>query len=521
MKMTDGRRCLSGVDAAFLYLERKELPLSVADVMIFEKPLPFEEFVATLDSRMHLLPRYRQVPKAAPYDLGHPVWEFARHFDIRQHVFPVRLDPPGSERQLEALASRVLSEPMGRDKPIWDIRLVEGLSDGRGAMIIRVHHSMADGVSGMALLRVILDQTPQHAMPARRVRYRPPKEEGYSLTQALGNAIQGTLENLLASQAVLAGIAKTLMEGPVQMMERLAGVLPELASPVEKLPFNKPCQEGREFRWAEINFGKVKEIRAALGGTVNDVILTVVARAIARYAKLHGETVANRFARVVCPVSTRDGDNGESMGNRITFMPVDLPLGITDAGEHLKAVAARTETMKSVRAADLVTLLATWLGAAPPVFQKMFWAGLPEIVFPMPPFNMICTNVPGSPVALYSCGRRLLAAYPHVPTGSVLGVNCAVQSYAGKLCFGLTADAHACPDVDKLRDFLLVAFKEICRAAGVSVAGKRRRPAEARGAPPAACSAAASEGGSAAASGGPAEATDSAGRHRTAAGGGY
>jgi hypothetical protein len=196
------------------------------------------------------------------------------------------------------------------------------------------------------------------------------------------------------------------------------------------------------------------------------VVLTVLTRAIARYVELHGQSVVNRLIRVVCPVNLRR-DNGESPGNQIAFMPVVLPMDVKDPAGMLQAVAARTAMMKKARAADLVTLAASFLGAAPPPVQAMLWRSISQVMLPLPLFNIICTNLPGSPEPLYCAGRRMIAFYPQVPTGYELGINCAVQSYCGKLYFGLIADAHAAPDVTRLRDLLYPCFEELCVATGV------------------------------------------------------
>src|SRR6516164_9310565 len=158
-------RTLSGADAAFLYLERKEIPLHIACVAIFEGVIPFEEFVANIDSKLHLIPRYQQVAVDPPFHIGYPTWEWDQNFDIRRHIFRARLEPPGGEAQLEALAGRILSQVMDRSKPLWDIHVVEGLKDGRSALIPRVHHALADGISGAALLKVMLDPTPEGSRP--------------------------------------------------------------------------------------------------------------------------------------------------------------------------------------------------------------------------------------------------------------------------------------------------------------------------------------------------------------------
>jgi diacylglycerol O-acyltransferase len=481
MKSPTLRRRLSSVDAAFLYLERKEIPLHIASVSTFDGRIPFEEFVAAIESKLHLIPRYRQVVVTPPFNLGPPHWEDDPAFDIRRHILRSRVRAPGGEAELEAAASRILGQVMDRSKPLWDIHVLEGLKGGRGALIARVHHSLADGISGEALLKVMLGDTPESsfAIPKQKLPRRRQAAPNHSLKAAIGNAVQGTVENLLTADAITVGLAEALLDDRMQKAIRgLRSLLPEFAASIERLPFNRQCTGDRKFCWAECSFAEVKAIREVAGGTVNDVILSVVTRAIARYVKLHKQTVTKRFIRVVCPVSMRRADDGQSMGNRITFLPVALPLYIRDPVEMLKAVALRMEIMKSAHVADLVALLASWLGAVPPALQSLFWSTIPDIPMPVPLLNIICTNVPGSPVPLYAAGRRMIASYPHVPTGYELGVGCAVQSYDGKLFFGLTADAHVAADVGRLRDFIVEAFEQLCKATGIART-ERGRPAAA------------------------------------------
>ena len=471
-------RRLSGIDAAFLYLERKEIPLNIAAVAIFDGPIPFRQFVANIDSKLDLIPRYRQLAVPPPFNLGYPTWEDDPGFDIKRHIFPLRLDSPGGEAELEALAGRLLSQVLDRSKPLWEIHLVDGLKDGRGALIARIHHALADGVAGAALLRVMLDSTPQGSRAARQPRARaasPPPAE-HTLAEQIGSAIQSALENVVAAEAGLLSLADGLLsDRGKNALQDLATLLPELLQPPERFPFNKPCSGDRKFCWTEVGFSEVKAIRAALGGKVNDVLLSVVVRAVARYIRLHGEKVNGRFLRVVCPVNLRGDENGDSLGNRITFLPVVLPLDVRDPVAMLRAVTTRMEIMKSVRAAELVAIAASCMGATPAPMQELFWRGIPLVPLPLPLLNMICTNVPGSPTPLYSVGRRLLASYPHVPTGYELGLGVAVLSYDGKLFFGLTADAHVAPDVARLRDFIRVCFHDLSKAAAKSA---RPRPAK-------------------------------------------
>jgi diacylglycerol O-acyltransferase len=461
---------LSAADAAFLYLERKEIPLHIASVSIFDGAIPFDEFVARITSKLDLVPRYRQIVVMPPLNLGLPTWKDDPHFDIRRHVFRVTLDPPGGEAELEGLVGRILSQLLDRGKPLWDIHVIDGLKGGRGAVIWRVHHSLADGLAGARLLEVMLDPTPEGGRGARSVRHRPlrrrPSE--HSLADEIMGAVSSSLKSLVQVEEGLLGFAGCLLnEQKRNDLKGLLGLLPEFAASVERLPFNRPCAGDRKFCWAEFDFVDIKAVREALGGTVNDVVLTVLTRALARYVKLHGQTVVNRLVRIVCPVGLRKGDPREDLGNQISFLPVALPMDIRNPARMLKAVTARMETMKHGGAAHMVALAAGCLAAAPPPLQALFWRSLPDVVLPLPLFNLICTNVPGSPAPLYAVGRRMIASYPQVPTGCDMGVGCAVQSYDGKLFFGLIADAQAAPDVGRLRDFLYVSFRELCRAAGL------------------------------------------------------
>ena len=480
------KRVLSGVDAAFLYLEGKEIPLHIASVSIFDGPVSFERFVESIDSKLHLIPRYRQIVVPAPFNLGHPVLEDDPHFDIARHIFRVNLDPPGGEAALEALASRILSERMDRTKPLWDIHVAEDMGDGRGAMVVRLHHSLADGIAGTSVMKALFDATPESSQPARPPRFHPPKKvPAYQLMDALRNAIQGTLDNLVASQATLMGLADGLSSGRMsEALKELLRFMPELAAANERLPFNRPCGPNRKFCWAQMSFAEVHEIKKALGGTINDVLATILMRAIAKYVRAHGETVAGgRLVRVICPVNIRNGGDGATHGNQITFLPVALPLDCRYPARHLHSISARMAVMKNAGAAHLMGLAANFIGAAPPPLQSLFWSALSQLILPVPLFNLIFTNIPGSPDPLYAGGRHMLTSYPHVPTGYELGVNVAVQSYDGKIFWGFTADADAAPDVGTLRDFLYPSLEELCHSAGLKKAPQQPAAPEPRAQP--------------------------------------
>ncbi len=467
MKKTIPNSCLSSADAAFLYLERKEIPLHIASVSVFDGAIPYKKFVASIRAKLHLVPRYRQIVVMPPWNLGLPTWEDDPHFNIHRHIFRETLAPPGGDNELEALAGRIFSGLLDRSKPLWDIHVVDGLKDGRGAIIWRMHHALADGVSGTGILKVMLDTTPEGCKPSRSPRNRSPRPTAPDSTKdAIFDTVRGSLEGLLSLESGVLSFAQTFLDNRNSSEGKgLVRLLPELAASVERLPFNKPCTGERKFCWAEFDFADLKAVREAVGGTVNDIVLAVLTRALARYVKLHGESVVNRLVRIVCPVSLRQENQDEGLGNRISFLPVALPMDVRNPIRMLQTVQTRTEAMKRSGAANLVGLLGSWIAAAPAPVQALLWGGLPDIILPLPLMNMICTNVPGPPVPLYAVGRRMIASYPQVPTGYDLGVGCAVQSYDGKLYIGLIADAVSAPDVDRLRDFILASFKELCKSA--------------------------------------------------------
>jgi diacylglycerol O-acyltransferase len=317
------------------------------------------------------------------------------------------------------------------------------------------------------MMRLMLDATPEGSRASRKPRYHAPRRKvEESPKDAISSTVLSSLENLIAFERGLLGYAQTfLSDGAQKDLKGLRDLLPELAASVERLPFNKPCGGERKFCWAEFNLADVQTVREAAGGTVNDVVLTVLTRALAHYVKLHGQTVVNRFVRIVCPVSMRQDNQDDRLGNQISFLPVALPMDVRNPVRLLQAVTSRTETMKRGGAANLVGLAANWIAAGPPPLQALLWRGISEIILPVPLFNMICTNIHGSPVPLYAVGRRMIASYPQVPTGYDLGVGCAVHSYDGKLFFGLIADAQAAPDVDRLRDLIALSFQELCESA--------------------------------------------------------
>lgn len=289
---------------------------------------------------------------------------------------------------------------------------------------------------------------------------------GESLLDALASSLSDSVQRILSAQMAVLNVAETLIRDDVLgSWNQLAALAPELLAPVERLPFNQPVRGARIVAWAEFAISEVCAIRKALGGTLNDVVLTALAIAVRRYAELHGQSMRNRLLRLMVPVNLRRDEKHHGFGNRVSALPVNIPLDIRDAAQLLNAVRQRTEAMKSAHVADLIQLSSVWMGLTPAPLQAMLGSLAGGLT--VPAFNMVCTNVPGPQHPLYLLGREMLTFHPYVPIGGEMGVGFAIQSYNGKLYFGLTADSACAPDISRLNEFLEEAFGELRRAAGM------------------------------------------------------
>ena len=476
------------LDAAFLNFERREMPLHIGSVSLCDGLVPFAGFVAGIERKLDLLPRYRQKAVRPFLNVGLPTWQYDPKFDIRRHIFHVTLDAPATDAQLRALTGRIFTSLLDRDKPLWEVYVVDGLAGGRSAIVTKVHHAMVDGVSGVGLLNVMFDPSPDappvpKGAPRRKRNRPPPPDETQIFTSALRGAFQSTLDQLAGARKRLAAYGSSLFHDSqaVAGLERLVDALPQVLGSLERLPFNRPCSGDRKVAWSEHSFTDARAIRTACGGTVNDVVLTVLAGAVMRYLKLHKESLRNRYFRVMVPVNLRPAGGRGTFGNCVSILPVTLPLFIKDPVERLRHIAAQTGAMKDARVAELIWAGIQWLGALPPPLQALA-GSLSLFSTPVPIMHMVATNVPGPQVPLYANGTRLLTMYPYVPAGWDLGVTLAIQSYDGKLFFSFTIDAQAAPDGERMKEFLDASFVELRKAAKVpgtepAARSKQRRQA--------------------------------------------
>jgi diacylglycerol O-acyltransferase / wax synthase len=469
---------LSWGDALFLYLEREGTPLNIASVSVFDGEIPLEACARFIESKLPLVPRYYHRVVAPPFNTGLPSWEYDSNFDMRNHVREVVLKR-GTDAEFKAVAAKLFGKLMDRQHPLWDFTLVRGLKGNRTGVIARVHHCLADGVAGVGLMNVIFDQSPDApSLPKRKVRFRAPRRRQdpiTSLADGLLGSYSNFVERTLTAQTDFLSIVQKLLAGNE---DREGGELeryfPELLAPSERLHFNVTCQGPQKYVWAEMPLEEIKKIREQCGATINDVVLAVVTATIRRYAELHDERVKGRMLRMMVPVNLRNGHGG--LGNRISLLPLSVPLDVRKPRRLISAVHRRMEFLKRAPVAEFFSLAGNLIGATATALQAI--AGPIAGTLPLTVFNLVCTNVPGPQVPLYLLGRKMLHWYPYVPVGGEMAVNCAILTYNGTAYFGVTGDSQAAPDlgqVEKLLRLSIEEFRKMVSAVGQETSAARRK----------------------------------------------
>jgi diacylglycerol O-acyltransferase / wax synthase len=478
---------LSWGDTVFLHLEREGMPLNVACVCVFDGDIAFEACVQFIESKLPLIPRYLKRLVAPPLNIGLPSWEYDPTFEIRNHVREVTLKR-GTDTELKALAGKILSTVMDRQHPLWDLTFVHGLKGNRSGLILRLHHCLADGIAGVGIMNVLMDASPvvPH-LPKRRLRLRvpPPRDFLSSVANGCVDSYSEVIKRILNALADVSSMAERFAANIGNLAtDEFTRLLPELIAPTERLRFNVLYRGPQKFACTEIPLAEVKAIKQTCGTSVNDVILALVTATVRRYVELHGDNVKGRLFRMMIPVNLRGNESPGELGNRISLVPVTIPLDIRKPRRLLAAVHQRTEFLKRSHAAELVSLAGGLIGLLPNSAQAVGGQILNRLQFT--PFNMVCTNVPGPQYPLYLLGHKLLHCYPYVPIGGEMALNCAILTYNGTAYFGFSGEVHAAPDLKRLETLLQLSFKELREAAGVRPTRKvekkkeKSAPAEAK-----------------------------------------
>ena len=488
--MTITRNCeyLSFGDSLFLYLERNGVPLNIASLAIFDGEITAAELRNLVASKLRQIPRYMQRVVIPPLNVGLPYWEFAADFRLERHIREIQLRH-ATIAELKEVTASVLSPTMDRKHPLWDLTLIRGLKGKCTAMVARVHHCMADGISGMGLMNILLDESLSTPVIATRKIRIPQRRNHFGGQNIVDSAMQSwfsTLERLLQGGSEVltllqraTGISRNNQAGAAAIandshalgQDQIIRLMTELAHFPERLPFNTLCRGPQRYEWTEARLADLKALRHSCGATVNDAILTAIIAALRRYSELHGVHSRGRSIRIVVPMSTRR-HHSDGLGNHITFAPFSAPLGIRSPKKLLKAVHERMDFVKTAHVAEFVSFAGTLLGSIPAPLQAALAPLISEL--PISVCNTICTNVPGPKRPLYLLGHEMISIYPYVPIGGEMGINCAVLSYNGTVYFGFTGDVNAVPDLEILPKLVNQSIAELLREAGVLRPGTRK-----------------------------------------------
>ncbi|HZU79918.1 MAG TPA: wax ester/triacylglycerol synthase family O-acyltransferase [Acidimicrobiales bacterium] len=444
---------LSPLDASFLHVEDDVSHMHIASVGIFEgPPPPFAEVVSRVAGKLPLVPRYRQVVRFVPFDLGRPVWVDDPHFSIDYHLRHTALPTPGSDDQLRALVGRVMAQQLDRSKPLWEIWMAEGLPGGRWAMLSKTHHALVDGVSGTELLAALMDISPEPSplVPDEWVPHAAPGR-----LQLAAEAVTGLLRSPYEQVRAVRAATRVPRQALHQAGEVARGLtsLAGLVRPTPLSSLNGPLGPHRRYAWAMTNVDEIKRVRKGLGGTFNDVVLAAITRGFRDLLLARGESV-ERVVRTLVPVSVRPRDaRGVAVGdgtqeNRVSAMFAELPVGIDDPVERLSSITAQMEGLKESKEAVAGEALTSLSGFAPPMLLAMGMRLATRVA--QRNVNTVTTNVPGPQFPLYFCGRRMVRAYPYVPLAGQVRIGVAIFSYDGEVTFGITADRDTTPDLHVL-----------------------------------------------------------------------
>jgi diacylglycerol O-acyltransferase / wax synthase len=463
---------LSAQDAMFLHVEDEHQPMHVGSLALFEGA-PFfdesgrfriDEARAVIAGRMHLVPRFRKRLMFVPLDQGRPVWVDDDNFDLAYHVRLTALPRPGSEEQLKALVGRLQGQRLDRRRPLWELWFVEGVAGDRVAIVQKTHHCLVDGISGVDVATVLLDLEPTPPpVEAQPWEPEPAPAPAQLLVESLVERATDPVEAARSLRAAL--------RGPQQLVDRVAAVgraVTAAGSSAPKAPWNERISPHRRFEVARVPFAQVKSIKdraadLAVEGeriTVNDVVVAACAGALRGFLQSREEPVDDLVLRAMVPVSVRSEAERGALGNKVSMMTADLPVGEPSPTERLRAVHASIRSARESGQAVGAQTIISLLDYAPPTLVSM----ASRLTVRSRAVNLTITNVPGPQFPLYCAGARMLEAFPYVPIVDGQGLTIGIVSYDGQLAFGLTGDRDLLPDLAVLAEAVEKSFAELAEA---------------------------------------------------------
>jgi diacylglycerol O-acyltransferase / wax synthase len=470
---------LSGLDASFLYSESPTMyghvgSLYFLDPSTAKTPLTFERIKASIAERLHLVPLYRRRVVSVPMGLDHPYWVEDPDFDLDNHLHHIAVPAPGTDQQLADLIARLAGQHLDRQRPLWELWVIEGHQSGYLAHYSKVHHAAIDGVSGAELLTASFDieQDPPAPLPPAKA-WEP--EAIPSEAELLGRAL-ATLSTQPQNMARLHYDALRAMPGMQQAMaashtlagrpeqrDLLFGAGPEVPATV----FNKPVSAQRRWVFGSLSLDQVKAVKNKFGVTVNDVVMAVCGGALRRWLERH-DGVPQVPLIAMLPVSVRTDDQKGTGGNRISVMMASLGTHLSDPADRLRHVQDSTQRAKDQHKAvpaHLMTDAAQFMSPAIAGLAAQLSARFRQNGEPRLSFNVTISNIPGSRTPLWSLGARLVGLYPVSTIMDYHGLNITVQSYQDKLDLGLIADRRMAPNLWDLLDDLKAALDDLSAAA--------------------------------------------------------
>jgi diacylglycerol O-acyltransferase / wax synthase len=471
---------LTGLDASFLYLETPSSHMHVASVMILdpstvEGDLTIGKVREVYRDRLHLAPPFRRRLVEVPFGLHHPLWIEDPDFDINYHIRHIAVPPPGGEQELAELVSHLNAIPLDRSRPLWEVWVIEGLTDGNVAVLSKVHHAAIDGAAGNELTVALLDLSPEIAQHEPEQQWTPDRVP--TDVELLGYAAGS-----LARQPWRVAKALRRTAGAALALRRRGREAPELAAPpapftAPRTSFNVALTPRRSYAYTSLPLPAVKAVKNATGTTVNDVVLALCAGALRRYLDKQDEQPDAPLVAMV-PISVRSDDEKDTGGNKVTATLCTLATDVDDPAERLQTIHDGMVGAKKQHETIGADTLQEWVefaapavaGSAARLYTRMRVADRHR-----PVFNVTISNVPGPPFPLYSIGARVEAIYPVGPVVDGAGLNMTVMSYLDSLDFGLQACPDVLPDVSTLAEALRYSLDELAAATGTDLGAVEER----------------------------------------------
>jgi WS/DGAT/MGAT family acyltransferase len=455
---------LKPMDAQFVDAENEDRQASfaIASIAVFDGPAPaYDEFYAAIEGRLPLVPIYRRKLREVPFRLGPPVWVDDPRFDLRYHIRQTAVPAPGGDEQLRNLIARVMAHRLDRDFPLWEYWLVEGLSEGRWALISKVHHCMVDGISGTDLYRVIFDPSPEPVPPITETRQVLPEPTDLALAaSAAADMAARPARGALVLATALTRPRETIRQA--SQTARAAAKLATSAWPAAGSSLSGRIGSQRRYTWARASLTEVKTIKRELGGTVNDVVLAAISSGFRALLLSRGEQPQRHMVPSLIPVSLRAPGEENLYDNRVSVVLANLPVHLADPLDRFTAIHGAMSGLKDANEASAGEALIA-LGRFTPYPLASLAVRL-AYRLPQREIVTVTTNVPGPQQPLYGLGRRLVEIVPYVPIATSLRTGVSIFTYCDQVTFGITGDYATTPDIDVLAHGIEQGIGELAQA---------------------------------------------------------